>query len=366
MFTGPHPSDLHTLTQPARLPRVSQSPTRPVVFPSAPADLVQSLEIAPAAYPDPIPGILPFGTVSVFAGAPGAGKTTMLAAWFRRWQLNKTICGYATNMPTGFYYLAGDRGGNAARRIFLEAGVTDLHFYSPMEDDTFDQAVLLNHRVALDVLRLAIKRMNPTPGSFLVIDPAAPFYVPGSPNDPRAVAAMLWALHVLARELQITILVIGHFAKQPADAQQRYRRPQDRIAGSLCWSGFSDTQIYLVDPEPPGQDYHVLGWTPRQSAPEEFKFRREGAGFVPHKSLEGVGTQTPVGESAYQLMRLVPDTGIQTAQLITTALETLTISRPTVFRHLKELEALGAITRPHGWVRRVALERVAPAPSIES
>ena len=149
------------------------------------------LSIPPAAFPDPIPGVLPFGTVSIFAGAPGAGKTTMFAAWCRRWREGKTICGYATNMPTGICYLAGDRGGNAARRIFLEAGVADLNFYSPMEDPSFDEETLLNHRVALEIMRNAIDKLDPQPGNLLNIDPAAPFYVPGSANEPRAVAAML-------------------------------------------------------------------------------------------------------------------------------------------------------------------------------
>ncbi len=344
----------------AQAPRIYQPSDLPPGSPDHP------LSIAPAAFPDPIPGILPFGTVSVFAGAPGAGKTTMLAAWYRRWQLGKTICGYATNMPTGICYVAGDRGANAARLIFLEAGVTDLNFYSPIEDSSFDQATLLNRHVALEIMRAAILAVNPQPGNLLTIDPAAPFYVPGSANDARPVAAMLWALHVIARELQITIIVIGHFHKQPSDPNQRYRRPQDRISGSGAWSGFSDTQMYLVDPEPPHQDYHILGWVPRQSAPESFKFRRDDAGFAPYQSLEDVGVKMPVPEQAYKLLTLVPDDGIQTAQLVATAEQLLGIKRSIVQRYLKELDSLGVITRPHGWVRRVALETVTPSNTADS
>lgn len=351
----------------------SDSPIRPPVPIATPAPRVfqphdlppgspdHPLSIPPAAFPDPIPGILPFGTVNVFAGAPGAGKTTMLAAWYRRWQLGKTICGHATNMPTGICYVAGDRGANAARLIFLQAGLTDLNFYSPIEDSSFDQDTLLNRHVALAIMRTAIEAVDPQPGNILTIDPAAPFYVPGSANDARPVAAMLWALHVIARELQITIIVIGHFHKQPSDPNARYRRPQDRISGSGAWSGFSDTQMYLIDPEPPHQDYHILGWVPRQSAPESFKFRREGGLFVPHQSLEDVGVQMPVPEPAYRLMALVPDEGIPTVQLVATAESLLGMSRSASFRYLKELETLGVITRPHGWVRRVPLEQVTVA-----
>lgn len=318
------------------------------------------LSITPPAFPDPIPGILTFGTVNVFAGAPGAGKTTLFADWCRRWQHGKTICGHATNMPTGICYLAGDRGGNAARRIFVHAGVTDINFYSPMEDPAFDEATLLNHRLALDIMRSAINALNPQPGSLLNIDPAAPFYVPGSSNDPRSVAAMMWALHTIARARQITILVTGHFHKQPTDPNARYRRPQDRISGSGAWSGFSDTQMYLIDPEPPDQPYHILGWVPRQSAPEDFKFQRDGTGFVPYQSLEDVGVRMPVPEQAYRLLQLIPDTGIPTSDLLVTAETTLTLKRAMVFRYLKELAAVGVITRPHGRVERVALERVVP------
>ncbi len=343
----------------------------PVILPTAlttishgsypPGSPDHPLSIPPPAFPDPIPGILTFGTVNVFAGAPGAGKTTMLADWCRRWQRGQTICGHATNMPTGICYLAGDRGGNAARLIFLQAGVDDLNFYSPMEDSAFDEATLLNHRVALDSMRLAIDALNPQPGNVLIIDPAAPFYVPGSSNDPRAVAAMLWALHTIARQRQITIIVVGHFHKQPTDPNARYRRPQDRISGSGAWSGFSDTQIYLIDPEPPTQPYHILGWVPRQSAPEDFKFQRDQTGFIPYQSLEDVGVKMPVPEQAYHLLQLIPDGGITSADLLLAAATTLSIGRSIVFRYLKELDVLGVVTRPYGRVERVALERVVPS-----
>ncbi len=349
----------------------ARPPVPVAIAPAAPGRIVLAtfpagspdppLSIAPPPFPDPIPGILTFGTVNVFAGAPGAGKTTMLADWCRRWQLGKTICGYAINVPTGICYLAGDRGANAARRIFLDAGVTDLNFYSPMEDSLFDEATLLNHRVALEIMRAAIDAINPQPGNLLNIDPAAPFYVPGSSNDPRAVAAMLWALHTISRQRQITINVIGHFHKQPTDPQQRYRRPQDRISGSGAWSGFSDTQIYLIDPEPPQQPYHILGWVPRHSAPEDFKFQREKIGFVPYQSLEDVGVQMPVPEQAYRLLKLIPDDGLQTIQLMAAAEAELGLKRSIVFKYLKDLDAMGVVTRPHGWVKRVALERVQPS-----
>ena len=50
-------------------------------FPS-PSNLTTSL----ADFPDPIPGIIPFGSTTLIGGASGSGKTTIVADWVRRWR----------------------------------------------------------------------------------------------------------------------------------------------------------------------------------------------------------------------------------------------------------------------------------------
>lgn len=328
---------------------------------------------AGTCFPAPIPDVIDFGTVNILAGAPGVGKTTMFAEWEARWRDGRTICGHQTNRPPGLAYLSADRGGASTKRILDCHKLLDgtwTTYYNPLDDQTFDRKLLRNHLVALETLRWCVQRFTPAiiPGSHLVIDPPAPLFVPGSQNDPRSVAALLWELHVIARELQITIFLLCHFAKQLADIEQRYRRPQDRISGSGAWSGFSDTQMYLCDPEPPAQPYHIVGWNPRNSAPKEYKLIRQGSLFVPYRSLEDTGNLVRIGipESAYQLFCLIPDEGCTTAVLREAAAGMFGMARSTVFLHLSTLEAKGVVTRTHGFVKRVPIEEVVMIPDGES
>lgn len=321
-------------------------------------------------FPDPIPGVIDFRTVNILAGAPGVGKTTMFAEWCARWRDGRTICGLPTHAPTGLFYLSSDRGGHSTNKLLNHHQLLDNYtvYYNPLDDPSFDRRLLGNANVSLETLRWCLKQFATPiiPGSHLAIDPAAPFFVPGSQNEPRAVGRLLWELHIIARELQCTIFILAHFSKQLADASQRYTRPQDRISGSGAWSGFSDTQIYMVDPEPPAQPYHLLGWNPRHAPPAQFKFVRDGQVFVPYHSLEDVGAKYAVPESARALFLLIPDAGCPTSELESAATALLGISRASLFRYLKVLEAKGVIERPYGRIKRVPIEQVVFVPDGES
>jgi len=322
-------------------------------MPSTPDGTVPPEEAAQPSQPfaDPIPGVIPFGAVCVLGGAAGAGKTTLLKDWIRRWQAGQTICGRQTNCPTKFYFLSADR-----QQDNLIAELPGVEMYALAHDLDFNQAILGNSSSALDVFTGCIARLKPQPGGFLIVDPITPLLIPGTINDPRAVARSLLFLSRTTRALQITSLATAHFHKQPSDTSQKYRRPQDRIAGSGAFSGFSDTQMYLIDPEPPEQPYHIFGWNPRRQAPQTFNFTREPDGFVPYRSLEDVGTvgaaaEPPPSEDAAMLLQLLPPDGAMTGALEGAALAQLQISRATYFRLLKQLEDLGIISRPYGWIK---------------
>lgn len=342
-------------------------------IPDPPA--VSTVQLPPIRtdFPDPIPGVIDFGTVNILAGAPGAGKTTLIAEWEGRWRDGKTICSCPTNKPTGVFYLSADRGGVSTRKLF------DRHhlladdyciYYNPLDDPAFDRRIIKAAPRAIEALHYCLDRfpVPVRPGSHLIIDPAAPLFVPGNPNEPRPVACLLWELHILARKWGCTIFILAHFAKQMADAAQRYLRPQDRISGSVAWSGFSDTQMYLCDPEPPAHPYHQFGWTPRHAAPQEYKLLRNTTGFTRYVSLEDVGNaaQTKVSQTSHQILLLIPDEGIDTENLQAAAQTFCGISRATFFRHMKKLENLGLVERTHGFVKRVNLTDVVVVPDGES
>ena len=240
-----------------------------------------------SGFPDPIPGIIPFGTVTIFAGAPGVGKTAMLAEWCQRWRDGAPICGHATSRPTGFYYLAADRQWASHQQWFNAVGFGDIPHYSLADDPTFDLTELLKPYNALTLLTRSLDVLRPLPGAHVFIDPISPLYIAGNPNASRDVARTLLGVSREAQARQINITCTAHFGKQKADKNERYQRPQDRIAGTGAFSGFSDTQIYLIDPEPPLQPYHVLGWVPRHVRPQEFTFTRNDHGlFVPYDVMK--------------------------------------------------------------------------------
>lgn len=249
---------------------------------------------APVAtrFPDPIPGILPFGTVTVFAGAPGVGKTAMLADWIVRWRQGRKIWGHVTHAPTQFCYLAADRQWASHQRWFDLVGYSDVPRYSLADDARFDLAELVKPFNALDLFRRALDQCNngqpPVPGAHVIVDPVSPVFIAGSPNASRDVARSLLGFSRECQQRQINLTVTAHFAKQPTDKNARYQRPQDRIAGSYAFSGFSDTQIYLVGPELPDQPWHILGWNPRLAPPGEFECTRdpETGLFVPYDHLK--------------------------------------------------------------------------------
>lgn len=244
-----------------------------------PPDVPTAVSVPPPGFLDPIPGIIPFGTVTIFAGAPGVGKTAMLADWIVRWRDGRPIWGHPTNPPTQFCYLAADRQWASHQQWFNRAGYPDIPRYSVADDVRFNLDELLKPYNALDLFRRSLDKANngapPIPGAHVFVDPVSPVFIAGNPNSSRDVARTLLNMSRECQQRQINITCAAHFAKQLADATSRYARPQDRISGSGAFSGFSDTQIYLIDPELPKSPFHVLGWNPRLSMPEEFTCVRD-------------------------------------------------------------------------------------------
>lgn len=288
-----------------------------------------------AQFQDPIPGIVPFGTITIFAGAPGVGKTAMIAEWYARLRDGRPIWGRETNCPTGFAYIASDRQWASHQQWFDAVGMSDIPHYSladdphlDLKDVTEDKALALFH----DALQSCNNGEPPIPGSLVTVDPVSPLFIAGSPNNSRHVAKTLIAMSREARSFQVTLIAVGHFGKQSADRNARYQRPQDRIAGSGAFSGFSDTQMYLCDPEPPDHPYHMFGWNPRHQPPQDFPCVRHDNGlFVPYDVMQEDATAAQVydclGETGETKVALIRDRAFTRHSLsprtVTRALERL-------------------------------------------
>lgn len=296
----------------------------------------ESATLTPPLFPDPIPGIIPFGTLTMFAGAPGVGKTTMIAEWIERWRKGREIWGHATNAPNQFAYIAADRHWASHQYWFNRVGFPEIPHYSLVDDIAFDLKQITDSHGAIDLfkrcLNVAADGYPPVPGALVVVDPAVPLFIQGSQNNPRDVAHSLLSIGRIARERQYTIILVGHFGKQKSDGKDTYTRPQDRIAGSYAFSGFSDTQIYLVGPEG-DQAFTILGWNPRKYREQMFQcVRDEATGlFMPYDKAKDDTTVLEV------LDCLDPSGVVTLLALIRERAQQKGHSRATVHRSLEQL-----------------------------
>lgn len=309
----------------------------------------------PATFPDPIPGIIPFGSICTFAGASGVGKTCLYATWIKRWQTGQTICHHETHRPVEIGVLVGDRRWQSHRQWFDAAGIDDnsLKHYSLRDDDTFVWNDLRLGPKVKDMFSKALDRLNLAPGSLLLVDPLA-LWLSGKVNDYKDVAIGLGVLDSVIRPRQLTMLGIFHQSKQIADKSQQYTRPQDRILGSAATIGFSDTAMYLLGPEDLDTPYYGFGWVPHNAKAETFKFTKDAWGlFIPYGETDDYDRIEVVFE------HIPNDThGITTGQLLhRLEAKQIEISRRTVFLCLKKLIEDGRVVL----VRRGLYRRAQPS-----
>jgi len=302
----------------------------------------------PPTYPDPIPGVIPFGTVTLVAGAPGVGKTAMLSEWIVRWRDGRQIWGHPTNQPTGFYYLAADRQWQSHQTWFNTVGFPDIPRYSLADDPSLNLDWVRQPSNAIKLFERCLDHLKPLPGGHVFVDPIAPLFIVGDQNRPRDVAITLFHFSRFAKRYQINITAAAHFSKQKMDAQTQYRRPMDRISGTGAFVGYSDTQVWLIDPEPPEQPYHIFGWRPRHSKEENFKVTRtDTCLFIPY---------TEDGEETRLLLELIPyDRSISTGELADLVFEAMGMNKRTLYRRLIDLREAGLVEHIRGRVIRKKL-----------
>lgn len=320
---------------------------------------------APTSYPDPIPGVIPFGTICTLAGASGVGKNAMISGWVDRWLTGRTICGHATHRPAAIGMLAGDRRWKS-HRIWLDvAGVGEIPHYSLRDDPKFNWATLRRWESVPTAFNKALDALNLPPGGLLIADPLS-LWIPGKLNDYKDVAIGLGTLGQLLAPRQLTCLGIFHQSKSKNDLKQAYTRPQDRILGSAAQLGFSDTAIYLLSPEDLDKDYYGLGWVPHNAPPETHFFQRESNGLfqIYHPPAEELADDAPEDRSpggsntrALSMCTLLPDVGgIERHVWAARTLEAgVVTSKATITRDIAWLIERGYVNRDaHGRYSRGA------------
>jgi hypothetical protein len=288
-------------------------------------------------FPDPIPGVIPFGSLCLFAAAAGAGKTIFQTEWISRWLTGRTICGKKTNCPEAFFYLAADRDWSTYAQAFACAGVPEsaITKYVLAEDDSMNPQDW-SKESPLNFFLRCMQKLAPTPGSLTFVDPIAPLFVFGDQNRARDVATSMHFARRIARQFKTTLICNANVVKAKID--EGHKRPQDRIVGSGAFVAYTDTQIYLIEGDEPDAP-RTLGWTPRRGKAEswQFQFDQETKLFVPFTGLQDEGP-TEGTDRPSQLLKLIPEEGIERGDLEEIAIDQLKCSRTSIHRALQKLK----------------------------
>ena len=328
----------------ASLPKSAPSCQVPTVSPS---DTSQHPGV-----PDVIPHYLPGGGLSLLAGAPGVGKTALLAGLLRDIRDGRAIFGHTLGTrPPAIGFINSDRSWDKGAGIwFGRVGYPDIRRYSIADDPTFSAKRLRKRFERTDLLCSFIDQLALPPGSLINVDPVS-IFLGGNLLDYDTCYVASQEIRAYLRQKQYTLLGTAHSSKLKTNKQDRYLRMQDQILGSTALLGFSDTQMYLASPEELGKSYYAFLWHPHGAKSEVHYLDRDEQGLF----LSWTGVDQ-VAQS--QLIAYIPDDGtaIEFGALVDAA-QAVPLSRRTVKNIIDSLMERGVIERAgHGKYRRVTLQ----------
>jgi hypothetical protein len=306
-------------------------------------------------FPDPIPGIIPFGSLCLFSGASGVGKTILKAQWCAALLRGDPILGIPTNPPSSIGYLAADRPWFPTyASAFSTAGVPDITRYCLMDPGSgYDpRALRAGNHSAFDFFDQCLNTLDPAPGSLVFVDPFAPLFIHGDQNNARNVAISLQWIRRCSQVRQLTLVCDANVAKLKAD--EDFKRPQDRISGSGAFLAYADTIFnFSEDAKLNGAaaSTRTLMWQPRTGpfGEQTFNFDPVTRMFTPYTGLLDEGT-TEDNDRPTQVLALFPPEpeDIEFGGLFDLAHEAFNISKATLKRDLTVLITRGLVSKD-GW-----------------
>lgn len=322
----------------SRPPKPSKSP-RPASSPQP-----EGPETAPSRPSAPLlaclPPIIPPASVSLLAGAPGAGKTTLVAWLATRFRDCLPIFGHQPNPVPRQLFISADRSWKDSTRLWFDAvGFPDIEAYSLQDDRAFKKIHLRKRQERMTVLRACLDRFAPiVPGTLAWVDPIS-LFLGGNLIDYDTCMVACCEIRELCQDHGLTVIGTAHAGKQKADKMQRYLRFQDRIAGSVALFGYTDTQMYLAEPSEVGEEYYLFGWHPHHSKPETFQMQRNASGLFEPYADPDAGREREL----LSAIPLSPD--LTRVRDILEAAYAQGISKRSCFRFLDTLTAQQAIVK---------------------
>lgn len=320
-------------------PTRCQAPTPTILIP------------APPCLPDVIPFYLPGGGLSLLAGAPGVGKTALLAGILRDLRDGRLIFGRQPIRLPGIGIINADRTWSKGCGLWFErAGYPEIKHYSLADDTEFNAKRLRKKFERTDLFASLADRLELPPGSLLNVDPVS-LFLGGNLLDYDTCLVACHEIRAYLRMRQYTLIGTAHSAKLKQNKQDRYARMQDQLFGTTAQAGFSDSQLYLASPLETGKAYYTLVWHPHGAKEEHHFLERDDQGlFVPY-----IGADT---ETQANVLRLLPEDGteIEFGVIIELA-EAIPLSRRTVKNVLDQLMERCLVERVgHGKYRKVTLQ----------
>lgn len=277
-------------------------------------DQANGSQSASGQFPACIDGILPYKSISLFAGASGVGKTALKAEWIARMLSGRSILGRPTHRPTGIYYLAADRPWVDTYSLAFEAaGVSkaDLIVDCLLDDPTYDPRELKKPgHSAFNFLRDRLARLKPIPGSLLSIDPMAPLFIQGDQNSARDVAVSLHWIRKLVDEYQCTVVCDMNVTK--IKIGEGFADLFDAFSGSAAFRAYADTLFVFQRDDDQDNGPRTLHWQARRAPRGKmtFQFDEPTKLFVPYTGLQADGPTAETDRPTFVLSHL-PDDGAE-------------------------------------------------------
>ena len=301
--------------------------------------------------PDIVSFYLPGGGLSLLAGAPGVGKTALVAGMLRDLRDQRSIFGHPSSPVPACGFVNADRGWHKGAGLWFDrVGYPEIQRYSLADDREFSAKRLRRRLERTDLLASFIDRLKLPSGSLIIVDPVS-IFLGGNLLDYDTCFVASQEIRAYLRLRGYTMLGTAHSAKMKTNKQDRYLRLQDQILGSTALLGFSDTQMYLASPEELGKAYYAFLWHPHGAKAETHFLDRDNQGlFVPWTGADNATQQ--------RILVLIPDDGtaIEFKGIVELA-EAIPYSRRTVKHVLDQLMERGIVERAgYGKYRRVTLQ----------
>lgn len=313
---------------------------------------------------DLVPDLLPRRGLCLLAGSPNLGKTALLASTLRQLRDGEPIFGRVASLVPPIGIVSVDRRwGRGAGEWFKRAGYPEIPHYALADDRALDTRPLRRRADRVAVLGEYIDRLRLPPGGLVCVDPLS-LFLGGQLLDYDACTVACCEIRQLLQRRDLTLLGTVHTVKLRGDVKQRYTRPQDAILGSTAIAGSADTLLCLQGPEETGEASYTLTIVSHTAPVETIHLERNELGlFVPCEA-----PRDPRKAACDLVLSVLPaDHTPMTAGVILAAIEALAqaaaaelgvtavapaITRRTLFRVLRQLQADGRIVKEAGGYRR--------------